>query len=99
LLERYYLLKVGALQFCGPAYFGLSFWEGLEALAVTLPVLLWLRRAYRDLSSEDALMKCLSIVDDHFGFNPVLATLRQRLGFRIMARFGDIAKLIAWYSR
>src|SRR5262249_23996028 len=45
-LERYYVLKVGSLQFCGPAYFGLPFWEGLEALALTLPVMLWVARMY-----------------------------------------------------
>jgi len=47
ILERYYLMKVGSLQFCGAAAFGLSFWEGFQSLALTLPVILWVKRAFR----------------------------------------------------
>jgi lysine-N-methylase len=98
-LERYYALKAGSLQFCGPAYFGLSFWEGFEALAATFPVLLWVTRAFDRLPPTEAVTRALSIVDDHFGFNRVLATWRQRLSFRILAGQGELARLIAWYSR
>jgi lysine-N-methylase len=99
ILERYYTLKVGSLQFCGAASFGLPFWEGFESLALTFPILLWLSRAYRDRPRQEAIMQALTIVDDHVGFNPVLATRRQRLSFRILARRGELARLIAWYSR
>lgn len=98
-LERYYAIKVGSLQFCGAASFGLPFWEGLDALALTLPVILWVSRLYRDIPREEAVTRALTIVDDHFGFNRVLATLRQRLSFQILARRGELARLIAWYSR
>jgi lysine-N-methylase len=98
-LERYYTIKVGSLQFCGPASFGLSFWEGFEALALTFPVILWVARAFPDGPRERAVMKALTIVDDHVGFNRVLGTLRQRFGFQILARRGELARLIAWYSR
>jgi lysine-N-methylase len=99
ILERYYTLKVGSLQFCGAASFGLPFWEGFESLALTLPIVLWLSRAFRDRPRHEAIVEALTIVDDHVGFNPVLATLRQRLSFRILARGGELARLIAWYSR
>jgi lysine-N-methylase len=98
-LERYYILKVGSLQFCGPAYFGLPFWEGFEALAVTLPVILWVSRAFRKLPPEEAATRGLSIVDDHFGFNRILATRRHRFGFWILAQRGELTRLIARYSR
>jgi lysine-N-methylase len=98
-LERYYTIKVGSLQFCGPASFGLSFWEGFEALALTFPVTLWVARAFPDGPRERAVMKALTVVDDHVGFNRVLGTARQRLGFQILARGGELARLIAWYSR
>jgi hypothetical protein len=45
------------------------------------------------------VLQALTVVDDHFGFNPVLASLRQRLSFRILAGKGGLARLIAWYSR
>jgi lysine-N-methylase len=99
ILERYYLMKVGSLQFCGAASFGMSFWEGFEALALTFPVLLWVARTMRSVPREEAITKALSIVDDHFGFNRVLGTLRQRLSFKILARRGETPRLIAWYSR
>src|SRR5207302_3058665 len=44
LLTRYYRLKVESLQFCGPTNFNLAFWDGLEALALTFPAILWLSR-------------------------------------------------------
>jgi lysine-N-methylase len=99
ILERYYTLKVGAFQFCGAASFGMPFWEGFEALALTYPILMWLSRAYTDRPRPEAITQALTIVDDHVGFNPVLATRRQRLSFRILARRGELARLIAWYSR
>jgi lysine-N-methylase len=98
-LERYYKVKVGSLQFCGAAAFGMSFWEGFEALALTFPAILWVARTFAPLPTEERVTKALSIVDDHFGFNRVLSTLRQRLSFKILARHGELTRLIAWYSR
>jgi lysine-N-methylase len=98
ILERYYTMKVGSLQFC-PASFGLPVWEGFEDLALTYPILLWVARMFRDVPREEAVTRALSIVDYHVGFNRVLATFRQRLGFQILARRGELARLIAWYSR
>jgi hypothetical protein len=48
---------------------------------------------------EEAAVRALSIIDDHFGFNPLLASRRMRLGFQILARRGELSRLIAWYSR
>lgn len=100
ILERYYLMKVGSLQFCGGGTnVRLSFWEGFDSLALTYPVLAWVSRMYTDRPREDALLQALSVVDDSFGFNRVLTTLRQRLSFQILARTGELARLIAWYGR
>lgn len=98
-LERYYLIKVGSLQFCGQRNFWLPFWEGFEMLALTLPILLWTARAFTDLPRQQAIELALTIVDDHFGFNQILGTTRQRLSFRILSQRGELSRLIAWYSR
>jgi lysine-N-methylase len=98
-LERYYAIKVGSMQFCGPASFGLPFWEGLEGLAVTLPLILWVMRLFREVPREEAAVKALTIIDDHFGFNLLLGSRRMRLAFGTLARRGELARLIAWYSR
>ena len=99
ILERYYLVKVGSLQFCGAALFGMSFWDGFELLALTYPILMWASRMFRDAPREQAVQTALTVVDDHFGFNRILATARQRASFRILARQGELARLIAWYTR
>ncbi len=97
-LERYYIVKVNSLQFCGALHFGRPFWDGLEELALTLPAVLWLARAM-DGPREQAVTRALSLVDDHFGYNPVLGTRRLRFVMGTLARRGEVEKLIAWYSR
>jgi lysine-N-methylase len=99
ILERYYLVKTGSLQFCGAACFGLPFWEGLEGLALTLPVILWVSRVLRNIPREEALIQALGMVDRNFGFNPILGLRRQRWALQLLARQGQLEKLISWYSR
>jgi lysine-N-methylase len=98
-LERYYVAKVFAGQFCGPTNFNQSFWDGFESLALTLPVILWLMRAFHAKSTADAAIEAIRIVDDHLGLNPLLGKFRQRLASNILARRGELERLIAWYSR
>jgi lysine-N-methylase len=98
-LERYYLVKVASMQFCGPTQFHLPFWDGLESLAVTLPAIMWLVRAFADLPRDQAVASAVSLVDDHFGYNRLLGSRRFRLPARLLARRGELEKLIAWYSR
>jgi lysine-N-methylase len=98
-LERYYTIKVESLQFFGATNFNLPFWDGLEMLAVTFPVILWVTRAMSEKSPNEAVARALTIVDDHFGYNRVLGSLRQRVSFRLLARSGELKKLIAWYGR
>ena len=72
LLERYYVVKLNSLQFCGPPNFDLPLWAGLESLVLTLPMILWLRRAFTDLSPVEAVQQAIQLVDDHFGGDPML---------------------------
>jgi lysine-N-methylase len=99
ILERYYTIKVESVQFCGPSNFHHPFWEGLEMLALTLPIIRWVSRALTNLSETDAIARALTIVDDHFGFNRVLRSRRQRVSFNILARTGELQKLLAWYGK
>jgi lysine-N-methylase len=98
-LERYYTVKVESYQFFGPTNFNLGFWEGLEMLALTFPLVLWVTRAMAQDPPEEAVMRALTFIDDHFGYNRVLRTARQRVSFQLLARSGELKKLIAWYSR
>src|SRR5262249_40869286 len=77
LLERYYLVKVNSLQFCGPLNFGLGLWDGLASLALTFPAALWLARAIGG-PAERAVARALGVIDGHFGYDPVFGTRRLR---------------------
>jgi lysine-N-methylase len=99
LLARYFQVKIESGQFFGPTNFGRYFWDGLESLLLTFPAVLWLARTMHDRSREEAVALALRIVDDNFGFNPLLGSRRQLRAARILARRGEIARLIAWYSR
>src|SRR5262249_31788251 len=99
ILDHYYTVKVESYQFFEPTNFNLGFWEGLEMLALTFPLVLWVTRAMAPDPPEEAVMRALTFIDDHFGYNRVLRTSRQRLSFQLLARSGEMKKLIAWYSR
>jgi lysine-N-methylase len=101
LLERWHRVKVESLQFCGPTNFGLSVWEGLESLALTYPVAMWLARLLvaGGQSVDAAVTRTVRMVDDNFGFNPLLGSARQKFALRILANRGDLPRLVAWYGR
>jgi lysine-N-methylase len=98
-LERYYVVKLNALQFCGPPRFDLPLWAGLESLVLTLPVILWLRRTFTNLGPVPAVQQAIQLVDEHFGGDPMLAFPHVRFLERLLAQRGEIEKLVAWYSR
>jgi len=98
-LERYYVVKLNSLQFCGPPNFDLPLWAGLESLVLTLPMILWLRRALPDLPPGRAVQQSIQLVDNHFGGNPMLGFPHIQQLMRILAQRGELEKLVAWYSR
>jgi lysine-N-methylase len=101
LLSRWHRVKVESLQFCGPTNFRLGVWEGLESLALTLPAALWLARvlAAGGRAPDAAVAQAVRMVDDNFGFNPLLGSARQKFALRVLANRGDLARLVAWYGR
>jgi lysine-N-methylase len=104
-LERYYLVKLSSLQFCGPANFDLPFWDGLQSLLLTMPMICWLTKAFSlpvynpGLSALSAVEKAIFLVDDHFGGNPILGAMHNRFFVRTLGHRGDLDRLIAWYGR
>ena len=98
-LERYYVVKLNSLQFFGPPNFDMPLLAGLESLVLTLPMILWLTRAFTNLSPEKAVEQAIQVVDDHFGGNPMLGFPHIRLLLQTLAQRGELEKLVAWYSR
>lgn len=101
LLTRYYRVKTESLQFCGPANFRMGFWDGLDALVLTFPAVMWLSRvlAAGGRPRDEAVHLALRIVDDNFGFNPLLGAARQVWSLRLLDAKGELPKLVAWYTR
>jgi lysine-N-methylase len=98
-LERYYVVKLNSLQFCGPPNFDLPLLTGLESLILTLPMILWLRRAITEQSPERAVQLAIQLVDDHFGGDPMLGFAHIQYLMRTLTQRGELEKLVAWYSR
>lgn len=101
LLARWHRLKIESLQFCGAPNFGLNVWEGLESLALTFPAAMWLARVLvaGGKAPDAAVTQAVRMVDDNFGFNPLLGSARQKFALRLLANRGDLPRLIAWYGR
>jgi lysine-N-methylase len=100
LLERYYRVKIASMQFCGAACFGIPVIEGLNALVLTYPVLHWLARwhaagAGRAALVWDDLATALSVLDHHFGFNPVFGYFYSRSRVRLLAQTRELERLVA----
>lgn len=98
-LERYYVTKVGSLQFAGRANFGLSFLDGLRSLLLTFPLIHWVRRALTAAGVEAAVEKAISTIDNPFGYHRLLAGKGQVLCLQILGDQGELDRLIAWYGR
>jgi lysine-N-methylase len=98
-LERYYVVKLNSLQFCGPPNFNMPFWDGLDSLVLTLPMILWLSRAFSGVTPVQAVQQAITLVDDHFGGDPMLGFPHVRQLVRALAQRGELEKLVAWYSR
>ena len=47
----------------------------------------------------DLTVAARGIVDDNFAYHPALGSARHRFALRILARTGELERLIAWYSR
>jgi lysine-N-methylase len=99
LLERYFVIKTESMQFCGATFFHAPFWDGFESLTLLLPLMQWLARGYRDLGPLQAMLKSVTVIDENFGYNPLLGRARYRLGIRILAFRQELDRLVAWYAR
>ncbi|HSQ57073.1 MAG TPA: YkgJ family cysteine cluster protein, partial [Gemmata sp.] len=101
MLARWIRVKIESGQFCGPTNFRLMVWEGLESLAAAFAAAMWLARVLRGDGRplDDAIGMAVRIVDDNFGFNPLLGSARQKFALRLLASRGELSKLVAWYGK
>lgn len=103
LFTRYLRTKIRGLHFCGPAYYNVPFAEGFFALALVVPVTLYLARWLaagegRSAITDDDLRAALAMADHHHGYTPLLAGSSARSRVRALAK-GDLPKLCVWYAK
>lgn len=98
ILKRYYSIKISAGQFAGNVHYRMSVCDGFASLAMTYPIICWITRLGGKNRSRETLVKAISIVDDHFGFNRVLGGLSQRVFLSVLAGSGRLEQLIRWYG-
>ena len=48
---------------------------------------------------DEAVTQAVRMVDDNFGFNPLLGSARQKFALRLLGNRGDLPRLVAWYGR
>lgn len=104
LLTRYFRVKIQGMHFCGPAFYGMSLVEGFQALALVLPVTLWIARwraVTQSRSTVEAVdvREALQIVDHQHGYSSVFGTWGARKRVTTLAESGGLQKLISWYLR
>ena len=104
MFTRYFRVKIDGLQFCGRAFFNIPFVEGFQALALVYPSMLWLARWLaagkgRDKLTTQDVADAIALADHYHGYTPQFGQRNFRRRVRMLAQTGDIARLVAWYSR
>lgn len=97
-LARYYAIKLRSYQFFGPACYDLSYWQGIAFLFLTYPAIMWLARGFEELGQTEAIRKAITVIDENYGYNPLLGHFRQKFATRLLLSQGELERLIAWYG-
>ncbi|HQR42835.1 MAG TPA: YkgJ family cysteine cluster protein [Gemmatales bacterium] len=98
-LERYYAVKIESCQFFGPTCYDMNVWDGIAFLALTLPCILWLARGYLEQGQPAAIHKAICVIDENYGYNPLLGHFRQQFATRLLFGQKELDRLIAWYGQ
>ena len=104
MLARYFRVKIEGIHFCGPAYYNLPFIEGFRHLALLFAATLWLARwraageNRAALTFEDVAF-AIATADHPHGYAPAFGSANFRRRARLLAKAGEIQRLVAWYAR
>ncbi len=102
-LERYFHMRFTSLAFFGPFFFRRSYLEGLGALLLTAPFILWFARADalgRKLTHIDAqaMERAIQIVDRRHGRIPFFKVPTEQFRLRYLADRATLRTLMVWYG-
>jgi len=102
-LVRYYRMKLWSMSFCGRAFYGRFYLDGLNALWLTYPIILWFARLFAAGEGKAALERshverALSIVDHQHGRTPLLDVRAERFRQANLCERSTLRSLVIWYG-
>lgn len=110
LLTRFYRVKLSSLAFFGSAHFGYTVVEGLGALLLTYPLILYFARWFareREAPAERGLggsltlpsvSQAVQLIDAAYGYRRALTLRAQRKRVELLTQEGALSRLMAWYG-
>ncbi|MCA9047295.1 MAG: hypothetical protein KDA89_01115, partial [Planctomycetaceae bacterium] len=104
LWQRYFLVKIQGIHFCGPAHYDTPLLDGFRCLSLVYPMVMWLARVRavrygRDRLELSDVQASLATVDHNFGYSPALGTRSALNRVALLSRMQQLMRLVGWYSR
>lgn len=102
-LTRYYRVKLTSLGFCGRAFYGWPFLEGLGALLLTYPLILWYARLFalgagKEALDAESMQRAVRVVDRPRGVSVPLSLRSERIRMGHLSEHENLSRLILWYG-
>lgn len=102
-LTRYYRMRLWSMSFCGRAFYNRPFLDGLNALWLTYPLILWFARLFAAGEGKAALERshverALTIVDHQHGRTPLLDVRAERYRQASLCERSTLRSLVIWYG-
>jgi lysine-N-methylase len=102
-LGRYLRTHLLSMSFCGVAFYGRAFLDGLDSLLFTYPLLLWFTRLYsagRGNTTLDraAAERAIELVDHQHGISPILNLPTERARLNFLCERTILRSLVVWYG-
>lgn len=100
LLTRFYRVKLSSLAFFGDAHFGYTIIEGLGALLLTYPLILYFARWFAAGKEvlHPSVSQAVQLIDAAYGYRRALTLMAQRKRVELLTQEGTLSRLIAWYG-
>lgn len=102
-LTRYYRVRLNGFGFFGQACGGRPFADGLAAMVLTYPVILWYARLFAAGDSSTALeldhvVRAIAVVDHRYGRSTAVEAANELRRLAILCEPETITGLVRWYG-
>jgi len=102
-LVRYYRMRLWSMSFCGRAFYGRPYLDGLNALWLTYPIILWFARLFAagegmEAPDRGCVERALAIVDHQHGRTPLLDVRAERFRQANLCERSTLRSLVIWYG-